>query len=505
MQAGRQNNATPAQPHSYESTLAHLKEHGQEHILAFYHDLASDDQERLLAQIASIDVPRVNMIFKKALASAQAAAENGQSSDIKPLPESATASVVGPSNQSNRDKWYDIGLQAIQNGQVGLILMAGGQGTRLGSSAPKGCYDIGLPSRHTLFQMQAERIRKLNQLAGVDNVKGKGVPWYVMTSGPTRQETEKYFRSNNYFGLDKNDVIFFDQGVLPALTNDGKIYLQDKSTIAVAPDGNGGLYAALRQPLPTLPNNQSVLEHMASRGIKHIHAYCVDNCLVNVADPVFVGYSMSNNAECGAKVVVKKNAKESVGVLAVRDGTYSVVEYSELSPQQAELVDPKTGELAFRAANIANHYFTLDFLNKMEEAEKEMVFHIARKKIAHVDTTTGETIKPSSPNGMKLELFVFDVFSFTSQLSVLEVDRAREFSPLKNAPGTGVDDPSTSRRDILAEHARWLTEAGAVLESGVEVEILPTVSYAGEGLEAFKGKKLTQSITIDTLDIAKKL
>lgn len=295
-------------------------------------------------------------------------------------------------------------------------------------------------------------------------------------------------------------------GVLPALTNDGKIFLQDRSTIAVAPDGNGGLYAALRQPLTNLRDNMSVLQHMQSRGIQHVHAYCVDNCLVRVADPVFLGYSIEKRAETGAKVVKKRHPKESVGVLALRNGKYGVVEYSEMGEKEAEMKDPENPEeLAFRAANIANHYFTLEFLQKMESLEKEMTFHIARKKIAHVDTTSGEAVKPTQPNGMKLELFVFDVFPFTSRLAVLEAPRSEEFSPLKNAPGSGTDCPETSRRDILAQHVEWLRQAGAEVEEGCEVEIDPAVSYAGEGLEAFKGKKITKSMIIDKVEVAQTL
>lgn len=295
-------------------------------------------------------------------------------------------------------------------------------------------------------------------------------------------------------------------GVLPALTNDGKIFLQDRSTVAVAPDGNGGLYAALRQPLPDLPGNMSVLQHMQSRGIQHVHAYCVDNCLVRVADPVFLGYSIEKQAETGAKVVKKRHATESVGVLAKRNGKYGVVEYSEMGEKEASMKDPEhPDELAFRAANIANHYFTLEFLQKMEALEQKMTFHIARKKIAHVDTTSGEAVKPSQPNGMKLELFVFDVFPFTERLAVLEVPRSEEFSPLKNAPGSASDCPETSRKDILAQHAGWLKNAGCEVEEGCEVEIDPKVSYAGEGLEAFKGKKVGKSVIIDSVDLADKL
>lgn len=267
--------------------------------------------------------------------------------------------------------------------------------------------------------------------------------------------------------------------------------LSSTSTISVAPDGNGGLYAALRRPL-TSDSSTTVLSDLRDRNIQYIHAYCVDNCLVRVADPTFVGCCIARNAAAGAKVVRKTIPTESVGVLAKKGDAYSVVEYSELSKEKAEL-RTDDGQLAFRAANIANHFYTTAFLETVEAMEKKMAFHIARKKIPTVDLSTGDSIKPTEPNGMKLELFVFDVFPFTKNLCVLEVERAEEFSPLKNAPGSKADCPETSRRDLLAQQKRWLEAAGATVQDGVEVEVTPEVSYAGEGLDFVKGKTFAKS------------
>jgi len=285
------------------------------------------------------------------------------------------------------------------------------------------------------------------------------------------------------------------------LTMDGKVILDTKSHVAVAPDGNGGLYAALRQPVSSKPEDatRTVLSDLATRKIKYIHSYCVDNCLVKVADPIFIGYCIHKQSDCAAKVVPKSSPTESVGVVALRQDKYSVVEYSEITKAQAEQLDPKTGELAFRAGNIANHFYTLQFLNEVERFEEELAYHIARKKIPHIDLSSGEVVKPAKPNGMKLEMFVFDVFPFTKRFSVLEVSRPEEFSPLKNAPGTGSDDPETSRKDLLSQHKRWLEAAGAKLEKGVEVEVSPLVSYAGEGLETVKGKVIVKSGILNTL------
>ena len=176
------------------------------------------------------------------------------------------------------------------------------------------------------------------------------------------------------------------------------------------------------------------------------------------------------------------------------------MEYSEISQEQAERRDPKTGELAFRAGNIVNHFYTVDFLKEVESFEDELAFHIARKKIPHVDMSTGDLIKPSKPNGMKLEMFIFDVFPFTQQFAVLEVARSEDFSPLKNAPGSKADNPETSRRDLLAQQKRFMEAAGAKFNDGVEIELSPLLTYGGEGLEAVKGHTFTKSGHASTID-----
>jgi UDP-N-acetylglucosamine/UDP-N-acetylgalactosamine diphosphorylase len=274
---------------------------------------------------------------------------------------------------------------------------------------------------------------------------------------------------------------------------EGKIMLETTSRVAVAPDGNGGLYAATRAPLSPSDKSHTVLSDLADRGVQYVHAYCVDNCLVKVADPVFLGYCIARQADCAAKVVPKTSPSESVGVVARRGDKFSVVEYSEITKEQAELRNPQTGELVFNAGNIANHFYTTAFLQSVESFENELAYHIARKKITTINLQTGETIKPSKPNGMKLEMFVFDVFPYTKDFAVLEVARKEEFSPLKNAPGTGSDDPETSRQDLLAQHQRFLENAGARLNVGVEIELSPLVTYSGEGLECVEGKTFTKS------------
>ncbi|PWY99422.1 putative UDP-N-acetylglucosamine pyrophosphorylase [Testicularia cyperi] len=472
---------------------------GQAHLFTFWDKLSADQQAALAEQLHELDVERVNQVFHTAIQADQEA-RAGKTSDIKPPPPSSVESTIdGEADLKKVEAFRVAGLDAIAKGQVGVLLMAGGQGTRLGSSAPKGCYDIGLPSHKSLFQIQAERILTLQKLAAKHSGSSADVviPWYIMTSGPTRKDTEAFFSENRYFGLDRANLVFFEQGTLPCLSLEGKILLESKSKIATAPDGNGGLYRALRTPY-NKGQPDTVISDLKKRGIKYLHAYGVDNCLVKVGDPVFVGVCLKQGVQAGVKVVKKTNPKESVGVVALRDGKFGVVEYSEI-PQALSEARDANNELSFRAANIANHFYTTQFLSDDVPAfEHQMAFHIARKKIPTVDLSTGEPLKPSSPNGMKLELFVFDVFPFCGdKMAVHEVARKEEFSPLKNAKGTGSDDQDTSKRDLLAQQRRWLHAAGAQVADNIELELSPLLTYSGEGLEQFAGKRFDESANIE--------
>ncbi|KAJ3002364.1 UDP-N-acetylglucosamine pyrophosphorylase [Thoreauomyces humboldtii] len=461
---------------------------GQGHVFTFWDTLSGAEQEILVSNLARIDVDRINRIFKKS----QDTPPKAKTAKLAPLPEAAFASTIGAGNEAKMAAWEEKGLRLIAEGKVGVILLAGGQGTRLGSSDPKGCYDIGLPSRKSLFQLQAERILRLQTVAkkyskGDENIV---IPWYIMVSGPTKGATTSYFRNNNFFGLDPENVIFFEQGVLPAFTPQGKIFMETKDTPALAPDGNGGIYAAL--------GREGVIADLERRGIPYVHTYCVDNCLVKVADPVFIGYCLEQNADCAAKAVPKTSATESVGVICLRDDKFAVVEYSEIDPEVAALQND-SGALVYNAGNIANHFYTTDFLKRVDSLEAELEYHIAEKKIKHVDLATGEKVSPDKNNGIKLELFIFDVFPFTERMAVLEVARKEEFSPLKNASKPGVaDTPETSRADILAQCVRFATKAGAIVD-GTDLEISPLVSYGGEGLESIKGATITTPKVVNSV------
>lgn len=247
----------------------------------------------------------------------------------------------------------------------------------------------------------------------------------------------------------------------------------------MAPDGNGGIYKALI--------TSGVRADMKARGIEHIHAYCVDNCLVRVADPTFCGFAASKGVDIATKVVRKRNATEPVGLIVLKNGKPGVVEYSEIDKETAEAKDPKHPDiLKFRAANIVNHYYSFNFLESIETWAPSLQHHVARKKIPYVDSETGNTVKPEKPNGIKLEQFVFDVFPMIplEKFASIEVKREDEFSPLKNAKGTGEDDPDTSKRDIMQQGERWVRAAGGVVvsesDNAAGVEVSPSISYVSK-------------------------
>uniref|UniRef100_A0A1A8MEP6 UDP-N-acteylglucosamine pyrophosphorylase 1, like 1 n=1 Tax=Nothobranchius pienaari TaxID=704102 RepID=A0A1A8MEP6_9TELE len=481
-----------------------LEAAGQAHVLRFWPELGEEQQEDFLEELLLLDLQRLRE-HCQAAAEAAAAPPCSLDRDMEPVPPEITGSVKW-SDPNSLSRWEDEGFLQISKSRVAVLLLAGGQGTRLGVPYPKGMFDVGLPSRKTLYQIQAERIRKVQQLADSRHGSSCTVPWYIMTSEFTLKPTQKFFKENRYFGLDPSNIILFEQRMVPAVTFDGKVILEGKGKVAMAPDGNGGLYQALV--------DNKVLEDLARRSVDFLHVYCVDNILVKMADPVFIGFCVSRGANCGAKVIAKAHPAEPVGVVCRVRGVPQVVEYSEIPKETSELRGPN-GELVYSAGNICNHFFTRTFLEDVaEKFMDQLKQHVAIKKVPFVDSS-GNLVKPTKPNGIKMEKFVFDVFPFSKNFVVFEVVREDEFSPLKNADGAVSDTPTVARNSLLSQHSRWVSSAGATLldrdgtvirpascssadQHPAECEISPLVSYFGEGLEQLlKGKRISTPFILD--------
>lgn len=467
----------------------HLEKYGQEHLIKFWDDIDDDQRKQLKQEIDELNFSELQAFFERVTKQEN---ENAEKLDdkLQPIEESLFLSIKRTS--ADLIKQYEAeGLKQIAESAVGVLLMAGGQGTRLGFSNPKGMYNVGLPSRKTLFQIQAERIRTLQRLAYQQTGRNGRITWYIMTSEHTMEPTKAFFEQHHYFGLDANDVIMFEQGSLPCFGFDGKILLDQKYVISTAPDGNGGIYRALK--------SQGILNDMERRGVKYLHAHSVDNILIKVADPVFIGYCVQQNADCAAKVVEKSQPNEAVGVICVVDGKYQVVEYSELSTKTSELRNID-GRLTFNAGNICNHFFSTEFLNKIgNKFEKSLKLHVAKKKIPFIDNA-GKRCTPDKPNGIKIEKFVFDVFEFAEKFVVLAVERDDEFSPLKNADSAGKECATTARNDIYRYHKKLIEAVGGQVNGDI-CEISPLLSYDGEGLEPIvSGKTFTAPIYLKSDD-----
>ncbi|XP_065343095.1 UDP-N-acetylhexosamine pyrophosphorylase-like protein 1 [Cloeon dipterum] len=498
---------------------ARLAEFGQQHLLDFWPHLTDHERDELAHEIETLNLEEVTRFFKRTISSIPNEEEK-LDDRLQPVPEEFFGSAIR-TNEKLLQRYEHIGLEKIALGRVGVLLLAGGQGTRLGVDYPKGMYNVGLPSQKTLYQIQAERIRRLEEMASqrFNGIQGNGIAWYIMTSEHTKEPTLEFFAKHNYFGLKKENLVVFEQGMLPCFTFDGKIILDSKSKIAKSPDGNGGLYRALRE--------KKILDDVERRGIEYLHVYCVDNILVKLADPIFMGYAIDKGADCAAKTVEKSQPEEAVGVVCRVDGKYQVVEYSEITLETAEKRN-QDGRLTFSAGNICNHFFTTSFLRDIiDNQEHSLKHHIAKKKIPTVDEL-GNRFTPKAPNGIKMEKFVFDVFQFSKKFVVWDVVREEEFSPLKNADGAAKDTPTSARHDLYSLHERYLRAAGGIfidksntiippLTNGVNgtngheannndiekcglkrpeviiCEISPLVSYAGEGLaELVANKKLQQ-------------
>lgn len=324
-----------------------------------------------------------------------------------------------------KDEFEKIGLEAIRAGKVGAVLLAGGQGTRLGFEHPKGTFNIGLTHELFIFEQQMKNLMEVIDKAGVF------VSLYIMTSEKNNEETIQFWEKHSYFGYDKSYVRFFVQEMVPAVDYEGRIYMEESDKIAMSPNGNGGWFSSMEKC--------GLMEDLHKRNIEWLNVFAVDNVLQRIADPVFIGATLKAGCQSGAKVVRKADPYEKVGALCLEDGKPSIVEYYELTKEMAEATNEK-GDLEYGFGVILNYLFRLD---KLEEiVDNKMPLHVVEKKIPYIDLE-GNHIKPEQPNGYKFETLVLDMVHLMENCLSFEVDRTKEFAPIKNK--TGVDSIDTAR------------------------------------------------------------
>lgn len=434
-----------------------LCEYNQEHLLRFFEELSDEEKDSLLNQILSIDFNLINSLYKKTINHEK----DKKQLDLQPLKAYEWDDI----DNEEKVKLYDIGIERIKKGKVAIVLLAGGQGTRLGHSGPKGTLDIGLPSHKSLFQLQCECLINISRKCGIF------INWYIMTSHINHRETVSFFNDNNYFNYPKENITFFKQGMLPTIDCDGKIFLQERGKVSMSPDGNGGCFLSLR--------DKGILTEMKDKGIEWIFFNGVDNALVKVADPYFLGFTVKTGLSAGSKVVAKKDPNEKTGILCYQNGRPAIVEYTELPVELKQKTDGD-GNLAYDNANILNHLLKLEVIE--EFLNYEIPFHVAHKRIPYINDN-GDLEHPNYPNGFKFESFIFDIFSYVSDMATIKVRRREEFAPVKNKEGE--DTPLTSKNLVLDLHKKWLINNGvdSRLLYGKTVEISPLTSYYGENIE----------------------
>jgi UDP-N-acetylglucosamine/UDP-N-acetylgalactosamine diphosphorylase len=438
--------------HAPPELLHRLKMHGQEHVLAGWDTLPPVAREKLVAQLAGIDFAELKALYARKNEPHAVLPPREQIAPLPVQPTTATAEAIAA------------GEDALRRGEVAALCVAGGQGSRLGFDKPKGMFPVGPVSGASLFQIHADKVLALSRKYG------KSVPLLLMTSPATDADTRAYFAEHGNFGLDPAQVVYFEQGTMPSLDMaTGRLLLEKPGELFLSPNGHGGTLTALSET--------GLLAELKGRGVKEVFYFQVDNPLVKICDPGFVGRHVLARGEASSKVVMKELPEEKVGVLAVINGKCGIIEYSDLPPAMAAERDD-AGQLLFRAGSPAIHLFNIAFLERVTAKGTGLNFHVARKKVPHFDPQAGTALNPERENALKFEMFIFDALPMAERWLAVETPRAEEFAPLKNA--TGADSPETARAAISALHSGWLKRAG-IDANGFAVEVSPLFALdAGE-------------------------
>lgn len=397
---------------TYQEAKDKLDALGQSHLLQWYDALTDTEQFALLEQIDALDPALL-----EAFASLQGEAPRGKLAPLGAL----TLSEIN----ENRERFEAAGLEAIRQGKVGAVLLAGGMGTRLGFDKPKGMFNIGETHPLYIFECLIRNLMEVTEKAGTF------VPLFIMTSEKNDEDTREFFEEMKYFGYNPEYVHFFVQAMAPAVDADGKILLEEKGRIAISPNGNGGWFVSMVKA--------GLLSPLQREGIEWLNIFSVDNVLQRIADPCFVGATLLSGSECGSKVIAKADPQERVGVLCLEDGIPSIVEYYEMADEMINSREPD-GTLSYNFGVTLNYLFRTDRLKEL--LDNRLPLHIVNKKVPYIDEN-GDLVSPDEPNAYKFEELVLDMIHMQKSCLSYEVERSREFAPVKNAEG--VDSVATAR------------------------------------------------------------
>lgn len=423
---------------SIDTLQKKLQAIGQEELMRFSGELSPEQKEAFAAQLAQLDFKRIPQWVEKYV-------KKAESIEIPDTLDPAPSYPPGPQTDQQAQKYAEamkLGEKLIREGKVAGFVVAGGQGTRLGFDGPKGNYPISPVKNKTLFQLFAEN------LVAASKKYGTTIPLYIMTSPLNHGETIGIFEAADYYGLGKENVFVFQQGTMPNFDFDGHILMASKDAIAASPDGHGGSLKALYA--------SGAIADMKHRGVEHMSYWQVDNPLIYLIDPLFIGLHVMDAAEMSSKALIKAGPLEKVGNFCLVDGKVTVIEYSDLPDEAAHRKNPD-GSLAFELGSIGIHMIDVAFVEKLNKGgDFALPFHRAVKKIPYVDAE-GNLIQPETPNGVKLETFVFDALPLAKRSVILETLRQEEFAPVKNA--TGTDSAEVTRQMMVDRAAAWLEQA----------------------------------------------
>ena len=394
-----------------------LKDYNQEHIIRWMNTLDEEKKREIIEQIKQIDFHQMTELYDNTKKEVEI--KENKIEAIKYIDKEKLTVI-------ERKELEGLGEQVIRKGEYAVVTMAGGQGTRLEHTGPKGTFKLDVYGKGKyLFEILAENLKDANKNYGVT------IPWYIMTSKENNEATYDFLEKNNYFGYEKEDVILFEQGELPLINTEGKLLINKNGLIKEASDGNGGVFSSLR--------TSGALSDMKERGIKWIFIGGVDNVLLKMADTTLLGLAIKENVQIASKSIVKANPTERVGVFCKMNGHPKVIEYSELPEKMAEEVD-NNGELKYGEAHIMCNLFTIDAIEKI--SKEPLIYHSAFKKNSYLDEN-GKEVIPSEKNSYKFEAFIFDAFEFFDDIAILRGKREDDFAPVKNKDG--VDSPKTAK------------------------------------------------------------
>ena len=401
-----------------EKAIEKLEKYGQDHVVQIMNHFTEEEKEKISDQILEMNFDMIKSLYEELTKN-----ESRFGSNIEPI----TALRKDKISEEELSRITSVGEDIIKSGKFAVATMSGGQGTRLGFNKPKGMFKIDVePEPKYLFEIVCDTLKRANKEYNTI------IPWYIMTSQENNDDIVNFFEEEDYFGYPKSEVMFFKQGQMPLISEEGKLLVGENKLIKEASDGNGGIFHSMKIG--------GCLDDMKKRGVKWLFIGSIDNVLLQMADPCLIGLAEEKGVKIATKSILKNSPTERVGVICKKDGKVAVMEYSEIPEEYSEAVD-NDGELLYGESHVMCNLFRLDLLESI--ADEKFIYHKAHKKNSYLDLD-GNVVKPEEPNSFKFEMFIFDSFEFVNDIAILRGKREEDFAPVKNKEGN--DSPETARK-----------------------------------------------------------